>query len=248
MVGIGLIGHISNMTSSTKKPAIAPNNIKSLRKARGITLEQLGQDVGTDASTISKMEKGAMRLSDRWIGPIADALGVSVGDLFSRTVDSGETVTTIRSDVREAAVKVPSLQSMPADLPVLGTAAGSHLRGAFQLETDSVIEYIRRPPGLMTAVNAYALYVDGTSMVPEHNHGDLRIVHPGRPARPGDSVIVQVKIAEHAPVEATIGHFRKKTATSVVIGKLNPPADIELKLDTVIAVHKVLTMNELFGV
>lgn len=85
-------------------------------------------------------------------------------------------------------------------------------------------------------------------MEPEHRPGDLRFIHPDRPPRIGDSVIVQTRNREHEPIAATIGHLLRRTATHIVIGKLNPPAEVHVKRDTVIALHKVLTLNELFGV
>ncbi len=127
-----------------------------------------------------------------------------------------------------------------------GTAAGSHLSGAFQLG-DNVIDWARRPPAMNGARDLYALYVEGSSMEPEHRPGDLRFVHPGRPPRLGDSVIVQIRYAEHDPIQAMIGHLVRRTGDKVVIGKLNPEATVELKRGHVLAVHKVLTMNELFG-
>lgn len=159
----------------------------------------------------------------------------------------GEEASPPRSEVRPAEVTLPPTNSMPNDVPVLGTAAGSHARGAFQISTDPV-DWVRRPPALTGAKNAYALYVEGTSMVPEHNPGDLRFVHPDRPPRPGDSVVVQILVNPTDGQEATIGHLLRRTPTHLVIGKLNPAATVELKLNTVIAVHKVMTLNELFGV
>lgn len=150
--------------------------------------------------------------------------------------------------VRPAPVALPDRNAMPNDVPVLGTAAGSHLRGAFQMDEANIVDWVRRPPALAGAKTAYAIYVEGSSMAPEHNAGDLRFVHPGRPPRIGDTVIVQLRNGPHEPIEASIGHYRRKTATQLVIGKLNPEAEVQLKLDIVIDIHKVLTMNELFGV
>lgn len=234
------------MTNTAGNPAFPQNNLRALRRARDLTMEQLATLTGTDASTINKLEKSRMRLSDRWIAPLAEALGVTPNELFGESVPAS--LPNIRTDVRPAEVHLPERLSMPADVPVLGTAAGSHLRGAFQLEPGNVIDYVRRAPALRGARNAYALYIEGSSMAPEHNHGDLRFIHPGRPYRAGDSVIVQVQLGPNEPVEASIGHYLKKTPTKFVIGKLNPIAEVELSLPTIIAAHKVLTLNELFGV
>jgi phage repressor protein C with HTH and peptisase S24 domain len=228
----------------------------------------LAEQIGTDASTVNKLEKGRMQLTERWLVEIANALGVSPNDLLIREAptssDRGfdfvaETPAGERraievkhragkTEVRTAEIEAPALASMPANVPVMGTAAGSLLRGAFALNVATVVDWVRRPPGLHGAGSAYALYIEGTSMEPKFQQGDLVFVHPQRPPRIGDIVIVQCQIGPNEPVEASIGTLKRRTEKAVTIGKLNPVADIDLKRETVIAVHKVLSMNDLFGV
>lgn len=242
-----------------------PNNIRALRRAQELSMATLGTKVGTDASTINKLEKGHMQLTERWLVPLASALGVSVDDILVssggrdpgydalvKMPDGTKLPVAVatqgsRIEFRPAEVEPPALSSMPSNVPVMGTAAGSHLRGAFALNT-SVVDYVRRPPALMGAGNAYALYIEGTSMEPRYQPGELVFVHPGRPAKMGDAVIVQVQLGPDHPIEASIGTLKRRTEKLVTIGKLNPIADVDLKKETVIAVHKVLSLNDLFGV
>ncbi|OHV73352.1 S24 family peptidase [Ensifer sp. LCM 4579] len=151
-------------------------------------------------------------------------------------------------DVRPADIEFPARSEMPKDVAVLGTAAGSHERGAFQLSSDP-IEYVRRPPALVGARDIYSLYVEGSSMEPQFWPGDLVYVHPHRHPRTGDAVVVQSRNeGDDSTVEATIGLYVEKTPDSLVIRKHNPPAEIEIPSATISAYHKVLTLNELFGV
>ncbi|RYC10050.1 LexA family transcriptional regulator [Ciceribacter ferrooxidans] len=149
--------------------------------------------------------------------------------------------------VATSAPALPPRQSMPLDIPVMGTAAGSLSRGAFQFE-GGVVDYVRRPPALVGARDIYALFVEGSSMEPQFFPGDLIYVNPHRPPRIGDIVVVQCSNGEHAPNEASLGIYRRRSEKAVVIGKRNPVAEIELMRDHVTAIHRVLTMNELFGV
>lgn len=142
---------------------------------------------------------------------------------------------------------LPIRHSMPLDVPVMGTAAGSHLRGAFQFE-GGIVDYVRRPPALTGARDLYALFVEGTSMEPQYFPGDLIYVTPHKPPRTGDIVVVQCRNGDHSPEEATLGIFRRTTEKHIVIGKRNPSAEIELTREHVKAIHKVLSNNELFGV
>jgi phage repressor protein C with HTH and peptisase S24 domain len=151
-----------------------------------------------------------------------------------------------RGDVIRADVKVP--KDMSRDVPVLGTAAGSVIGRfeGFQLDRQKVIDHVRRPPGLAAAADAYAIYVEGDSMAPMHSAGELRFVHPHRPVRLGDTVIIIVRYGETKGEQAFIKLFRGRTQKSVIAAQLKPPATHQFANDTVIAVHRVLTMNELF--
>jgi phage repressor protein C with HTH and peptisase S24 domain len=201
------------------------------------------------ADTLEKLARGLlMEASDLLNYALSEQSGHG-SDLTTTAPDGSMTAVEMKSfgELRRATVDLPHANAMAIDVPVLGTAAGSQ-RGAFQLETANIVDYVRRPPALARARRVYALFIEGESMVPEHNPGDLRFVNPDRPPRFGDSVIVQAKNGEHEVVEATIGHYLRRTPTQLVIGKLNPAIEINVPLEKVIAVHKVLTMNDLFGV
>ncbi len=134
---------------------------------------------------------------------------------------------------------------MPVDLPVLGTVSASVV-GSFTISGD-VVEYVRRPPGLRTARNAYAVYVRGSSMEPRHRPGDLLFISPDRPAVAGDDVVVQQRNHDQAPVECLLKTLVRETADAIVARQLNPPGEIEFRRATIIGVHRVLTTRELFG-
>ncbi|MCV6548581.1 MAG: hypothetical protein OIF56_15085 [Cohaesibacter sp.] len=141
------------------------------------------------------------------------------------------------------------------DIPVRGTAAGS-MTGAMQLD-ENVIEFVRRPPSLTTAQNAFAIYVIGDSMHPEHKNGDLRFVHPDRPPKQGDSVIIETYNPSTEEKEVFIKEFVKRSGNEIICKQHNPPAEVKFiipigeapeKTDKyAISVFKVLTMNELLG-
>lgn len=219
-----------------------PNSIKKLRTKLDLTLEAIADELGTDPSTVRKLEKGLMQLTPKWLEPLKSILKASADEIIADP-DRPRPV----GEMRKADIPAPRMHELANDVPVRGTAAGSHAGGAFQLET-SVVDWVRRPPALLGAMNAYALYVEGVSMMPEHRPGDLRFVHPDRPARIGDSVVVQVQTIPNGEVQAMIGHLLKRTEKAVFLGKLNPEATVELKRETVKSIHKILTLNDLFGV
>lgn len=134
--------------------------------------------------------------------------------------------------------------TLPVDIPVLGVAAGG-AEGAFVI--DGEIDRVRRPPALRLAKNVYALYVRGVSMEPRFRAGDLLFVSPDRPAASGDDVIIQTRNHDGAPTESwlkTLDHFGSE---EIVVRQLNPEKILRFESAKVIAVHRVLTLRELFG-
>ncbi len=100
---------------------------------------------------------------------------------------------------------------------------------------------------MLGAKDVYSVFVEGSSMEPQYSPGDLIFVHPHRPARFGDAVIIQCQDGEEGVFEATLGILHKRTAETLVIRKHNPAAEITVSRDRIISTHKVLTNNELFG-
>jgi transcriptional regulator with XRE-family HTH domain len=73
-----VLSHIGYM----KRPKQTANRIAQFRKARKMTQQQLADAIGSHWVTVSKMERGSMRLSDEWRVAIAKALGVDEWDLI----------------------------------------------------------------------------------------------------------------------------------------------------------------------
>lgn len=131
-----------------------------------------------------------------------------------------------------------------ADIPVFGTAAAA-TAGAMQVGDDA-IEWLPRPPGLVAVRDVYALYVTGSSMEPRYRAGDLVFVSPHRPARIGDDVVVQT--AENGEIRSWLKTLAARRDGDVVTLQYNPPAEIVHKGRHVVAVHRVLRLEELLGI
>jgi len=141
----------------------------------------------------------------------------------------------------------PSPASMSKDLPVVGTAAGSAGDGAVQFE-GGVIEYIRRPPALMSVKDAYAIYVVGTSMEPRLQEGSLQVVHPNRRPRPGDDVVLQIQRGPETDIQVYVKQLDRLTDKAIYCRHYcNKDDELVFQRDTVRAMHKILTNEDLFG-
>ncbi|MDR6702957.1 S24 family peptidase [Agrobacterium tumefaciens] len=161
--------------------------------------------------------------------------------------DQIATTSSPKADVSPAQASFPDRQSMPNDVPVMGTAAGSHTKGAFQL-LPGPVDYVRRPPALANVRGLYSLFVEGTSMVPQYYPGDLIYVNPNKPPRFGDAVVIQCRDHQEDGFEGTIGIYVKRSETHITIQKHNPSAEIRVSREVIVSVHKILTINEIFGV
>jgi repressor LexA len=86
------VGRISYAENMAKNDTPAPNRIRELRLARGLTLEQLAAltphpDAGksTDLTQIGRLERGGQKLTTDWMDRVAAGLGVSPTELLAPT-------------------------------------------------------------------------------------------------------------------------------------------------------------------
>ncbi len=225
-------------------PIIA--KMASLAAERGLSLTALSKAAGLGDTTLTKKAKEPYgSVHTRTINKVAALLGVSANVFLLADNDDAPT-PALRGEVVAAKVRRPQTGLTRKDLPVRGTAAGSAVSG-FEI-SPNIIEYVQRPPGLEGVADAYAIYVRNDSMLPKHKDGDLCFVHPYRPYTRGDSIIVQIQIHREAAVEAYIKEFVRATDDDIIAKQFNPDAQVIYKRTSVFAVHKVLTMKDLFGV
>ena len=261
----------------TKPEEIAISRIKLAMRITGLDATPLAKSAGMAGTTLSRLLSGKATSvpSTRSMMKLDEAVAQHVRSnqatpeqiaLYEKEYVKGARVTL--SDIQQldpSEIETTNIErsffsdyfSDPRTIPVLGTAAGSAL-GAFEIGSE-VIDHVRRPPALAGIKDIYGIYVVGESMVPEHNPGDLRIIHPHRPARPGDSVIIQTYNAATDTREAFIKRLISINSHQVVCYQHNPHLEISYtrpngdphnndSTETYAAqIHKVLTVNELHG-
>ncbi|SKA20220.1 LexA family transcriptional regulator [Consotaella salsifontis] len=126
-------------------------------------------------------------------------------------------------------------------LPVLGQAvAGSDGRYIFN---GDIVDWVPMPPQLDGVKGAYGVYVDGESMTPRYMPGELVHVHPNRPPRRGDDVVVQVACddMEHGGAPwGFIKRFEGFSGSKLVLFQYNPAMTLEFDRDDVVSVHTIV--------
>jgi transcriptional regulator with XRE-family HTH domain len=66
----------------TKLKSLPTNRIAEARSSKGLTQQALADKVGSHWITISKLERGKMRLTDEWLYRIGEALDVEIHELL----------------------------------------------------------------------------------------------------------------------------------------------------------------------
>lgn len=172
-------------------------------------------------------------------------LGIITDDQQSADSDGTSSRINKPDKITEASVEFPKRTDMPQDVPVWGSAAGSQ-EGAFVMNVGEAIDYVRRPPGLVGKRDVFGIYVQGESMEPKFEAGELLYMDPHRPPRIRDYVVVVCQV-DGVEQEAYVGRLSFRQGSHVALEKFNPSTTLELK--NVKQVLRVITsMAELFGV
>lgn len=231
---------------------------------KGLTPTEVARMSGVATTTITRpiyKPETASAPTLRTIAKVAAATGVAfdpsaeypslvLAKMASSLEDNGgepARAARVVQNVRYAPdVRVPLPAEMPRDLPVRGIAACSSGDGAFQFDAD-VVDWVRRPPLFNGVPEAYALYMSGESMEPRLFHGDLVMVHPFRPVRPGDLAIFVLKDAPDEPEYAFCKRFLSDRAGVVTVEQYNPALTREFPRERIVAKHRVMDLGDLFG-
>lgn len=187
--------------------------------------DQLGPEMKPDAWQHDPTPRRNVRLNDRGDRPQADAL---VGRSSTRP-NPNATVGP-----RQPVVTTNKM------LPVLGMAVGGE-DGRY-IFNGSIIDYVVCPPSLENVAGAYAVYIDGESMYPRFKAGETVWVHPGKPARRGDDVIVQIKPSDDdgSPPWGYVKEFVGRQGNKLVLRQYNPAIEIQFDIDEVLTTHPIV--------
>lgn len=216
--------------------------VESRLKELGLTPRSASLEVSTNPDLF----RNVLRFGDdanpkqKTLALMAEALQWSVEDLT-------QVAAPRPTEVSPANVPYPDRISMTRDVPVFGTVAGSELgKGAFQMTAD-VVEYVRRPPGLATVKDAYALYVEGESMSPKFEPGELVYVHPHRKVVSGDYVVVQEPDTDNGELRGFIKQYVRQTTKLLQTQQFNPASKIDFVIRPGLKWHRVMSLSDLMG-
>jgi transcriptional regulator with XRE-family HTH domain len=105
------------MTPPTSLALMLGANIRARRKAKGMTLVEMGRAIGTTPQTAQRLETANMTMSIEWLEKIAAALGVDPSDLFDPD-ESLEAKTTLAGKRRHLRARARTLHAEATNLLV----------------------------------------------------------------------------------------------------------------------------------
>ena len=190
--------------------------VDTLARRPDLDLKNLSLAIGRNHAYLQQyLMRGSPReLPETARHGLAPLLGVSPDDLRSTAPPSP--VGELRSSSLRATERT--------DLPVYASAEGG---GGAIVITNEPIDFVRRPEPLLSVRDGYGCYVIGDSMSPAYEQGDLLLVHPGRPVRPGDDCVFvrdQGDGSQHALVKRLLRISPEKWR----VRQFNPARDFDL--------------------
>lgn len=158
------------------------NNLKSARKAKGLTQIEVAEYIGLAQSSYSAWESGKTKIDDASLKRLAELFEVSVDYLLGRV-----------SGPNRRRVRVPVLGSVAAGIPIEAI--------------EDVIDYEDLDADVFGDGEYFGLQVKGHSMEPKISDGDVVIVRRQEDVESGEIAVVLVN-----GDEATVKRIKKAPA------------------------------------
>ncbi|MBW8637039.1 helix-turn-helix transcriptional regulator [Hoeflea sp. WL0058] len=213
------------------------NAIRKLREQRNLTQTELARRAQTSQPQINRLETGERQLSKEWAEKLAPHLGISPAELmFGLGSDDGSAEAFSDSEGNGSNAAIGSrLMNNTNDVPVYGQAVGGD-DGEFVLNGEK-LDDVFRPPSLSSVIDAYAVYVTGSSMEPRYFDGEVVYVNPIKKARRGDFVVAQIRDPERETTMAYVKRFVRWNERELVLFQYNPEKELKFQARDVISVH-----------
>lgn len=203
--------------------------IRALRQARGLTGADLARRVGTTKETIHKIETGRTRRSSV-LPEIARELGVSVEEI-SPEIANGPSAET----VDRALGRTMGFARGAGGIPLY--SAGDAGEGNIFIRFEP-IDFFRRPAPLMHVQGAYALLVDGSTMVPALEPSDVALVNPRLFPRKGMNILLLQDGEEQ--VRGTLKRYEGQSSRHWRASQWQPQRTIEFEKADWPRIHSVI--------
>lgn len=170
------------------------NNLKLLRKKRGLSQQDVAAAINVARSTYTQYETGKRLPSIDVLTKLAEYFGVSTDEILGldnakqepigKPIDPAEfpPQTLIRQPL-------PDLEKETALIPILGSVRA----GYDYIAEEEMLGWLKVEPSFKAMhPQAFALYVKGDSMSPEIHHNDIAVCLPDQEIRDNDVAVICV--------------------------------------------------------
>lgn len=229
--------------------------------AKNISPHRLSAMIGAGQTYVRDLldpDKGGIPRSN-YLLAMATALDCSADYLAG----DAETAEPVQSEVGVRDL-VPGFNNRPRPeqpgIPLVGTGDCASLQFAAEdgtlvdierssFDPDHTVRMITRPPALTGAKDIYAIYFQGESMMPRFEPGEVALVDPTRPPRPGDYVLVQLNNGSEDDVcSVLVKRLVSANSKAVTLHQFNPDVTFKVERTRVARLHRIMPQTDLlFG-
>ncbi len=186
--------------------------IKQLRVQKGLSASELAKRIGLSRPALSLVETGKRGISIEIAKKLSEFFNVSVDYLLGNTDDP---TPPKRIEIKDKINIQEDMVAFVGRVPILGRVAAGKPVPAIQ----EALGWMDVPEPYRKLGIDFALVINGDSMSPRLNRGDLALVHMQSTAENGEIAIVIIN-----GNDGVCKQFFKKE-TSVVLHSINPEYD-----------------------
>lgn len=225
------------------------NQIKRARAARGLTQQQLADHLKINRVSVAQWEGRGNSPEMGKLPKIADFLRVPVDWLLSEDIDVPPDTNAAPVSAEELAARPRRKgQSVTGIIPqdqVQGAKYGPVYSGAQGgdgklIITFDEIDRVRLPPFLENVPGAYGLLIDGESMVPAFEPGDIALINPHLRPQRGRNVILYHTPPRGEEAEAIIKRLNGWTDREWDLEQWNPHENFKVYRQEWPVCHRVV--------
>ncbi len=196
------------------------NRIKILAAEADMSIPDLAKRIDVQPHTIRRYTRQEAQPRIELAEKIAAVFGIHVNEVLgANIIPQQQTISTAHN-------QMPAYGAVQAGI------------GFDITNVTSPVEMVNVPDYLENAPSPYAVYVTGDSMEPRFMAGELLYVHPGKPVRKNDYVVIQLQAQDsnHAIVKRLV----KQSSEGLVVEQLSDTQTRTIPAKDVISVHRVV--------
>lgn len=212
---------------------------------------------GKRHGVITDIERKSFLPSEPRLRHMAELLETTTDYLMGRVDNPAQVLSEVSFRAVPLGLPAPGYASTSEPLKLVGTGfcADLVLTGdegetleieQILLEADHTLRLLARPPALLGAADAYAIYFQGSSMERRFYQGEIGVIDPRRPPSPGHVVLVQLSDGNGPGViHALVKELVRVTSGYVELLQYNPEIRFRVPRERVVRMDRVYRPDEL---